>query len=303
MACPVCLSCDGGMRACACSSVVHAKCLSMLIAHGFTRCRQCLQMYNADSLLAVAQHELAEPQTFDRLLKFCSAATSAERPAESLATLALMNPSSLEDFAMARFLCEKGRAMRELSQPAAAEIQFSNACTLLEQAPSASPKHLAVCMIGLATCQIDQRLLRKAATTLSRACELAPSLPADMGEAVMRAVASYSMARGNKTQFVSALEFINEIVQAESPDPAARAAAFIELETAREMYNRMVPDLLIVGKALSILRRSRPQIWLVHSAANMLASHLEPARRLRQKTHPENVTSRAALAAGGIHVV
>ena len=233
--CVVCLVADGkGLRACACTNLIHVQCLVGMLEYNYKRCRVCQQPFTAESVLVAHRSELARPEIFGPLMKFCASATTAGREYESSAMLSMVPADCLRDMDLAQYLFERGRCLVLRKRLAAAENNFGHALGLLRKRKNLerSVRPLAWALTALAEVQIDQSKLEEAARSLHEVILLTPRLPAEVAEGVMRVVALYALAGGDLRQHAKALKTINEIVREECPCPVGRAAAYLEMNLA-----------------------------------------------------------------------
>ena len=288
--CVVCLAADvGGLRACACRSLIHPSCLAELLQHHFKRCRVCLQPYSEESQLTASRSSLSRPGIFRPLMDLCAAATNAGRSDEASAILAMLPASLLGEVDLAQFLFERGRVLALRNRFAAAENNFQHAVGLLRRHVEGHVEPLAMSLMSLAATQLELNALNNAAGTLHAVILLTPRLPADMAEAAMRVIGRYCLARGDVRQHAKALKTINDIVHEESSCPVRRAAAYLEMRLAEAAAYDVAVDTNpnAFQASLRILRQTQSSPALVHAASRLLGSQCPPKKRRRVKTHPE----------------
>lgn len=198
---------------------------------------------------------------------------------------------ALADTSKCQYLFEKGRALALVGKHPQAENNFALALTLLQRAPQqpASPQHLALALVGLATSLIDQQKIHAAAHRLCNAIQLTRKLEAKVAEIFMRAIGRYFLALGQKQRHVQALRTILEIAQSDEPDPVRRGIVLIELRLAESAIGEGVID-LDLARALRTARASRRYDQTVREASNALS--IQPTKRLWKETHPEDILLR-----------
>jgi hypothetical protein len=261
-----------------------------MLEHNYMRCRVCLQTFTPESLLAARRSQLSRPEIFGPLLDFCSAATTAGRDHESFAILATVPADCLGDIDMAQFLYERGRCLVLRKRFTAAENNFAHALGLLRKHPECSVRPLAWTLTALAAARIDQSKLNEAAGSLHDAVLLTPRLPAEVAEGVMRVVARYCLVRGDVCRHAKALKTINDIVREECPCPVRRATAYLEMKLGEAAACEEFLELAETFQAsMRTLRRSRSHPELVVAASRLLGSQCPPKKRMRVKTHAEEV--------------
>ena len=288
--CTVCLADGATVFACSCNAPVHAECLASLIEHKFRRCKVCLASYSDPALFAAARSALVHPFVLPRLLGFVTSASNAGRHEEALQMLRFLPFDILPDTNRRQYLFEKGRALALVGKHPQAEQNFAHALTLLQRAPRpASPQHLALVLVGLATSLIDQKKTYAAAHHLCNAIQLTRELEASVAEIVMRAIGRYFLALGQKPRHVQALRTILQIAKADELDPVRRGVVLIELRLAEQAIGEGVID-VDVARALRMVRSSRRYDKTVREASNGLG--FTPTKRLWTKTHPEDILLR-----------
>ena len=82
-------------------------------------------------------------------------------------------------------------------------------------------------------------------------------------------------------------------IQAEEKDPVRRAAVLLEVRISEAAIGEC-PINVEFGKALRTLRASHARAShryadILRDGAAVLSQHIKPARRLRDKTHPEEI--------------
>ena len=143
-------------------------------------------------------------------------------------------------------------------------------------------------VVGLASVLIDQKKFYAAAQHLCSAVHLTTLLRANVAENVMRTIARYFRELGHKHRYVQALRTVYEIVQAEDVDLVRRAAVLLELRVGEAKIGECVVDAAF-GNALRLVRASRRHADILQNAATVMSQRIKPARRLRTKTHPEDI--------------
>ena len=98
---------------------------------------------------------------------------------------------------------------------------------------------------------------------------------------IMHTMADIFWLQGSMERYTETLKTICSILEEESKDPFARASANVELAVAEG-------DVGSLRCALRILRKRDD--GTVQRAAMTLASLNPPAKRLRTKTHPEDMS-------------
>ena len=295
MACVVCLVADArGMRACSCNTRIHVQCLAGLLDHNFQRCTVCLQTFTPEAVLAARRSQLSQPEIFETLMDFCSAATSAGRDVESMAIFAILAVAStdtdcLGDVDLAQYLYERGRCLAQRKRFAVAEKDFEHAVTLLRRHPECPTRQIGTTLTALAGARIDQNKLCDAAGSLWDAVLLTPRLPAEVVQGLMRVVARYCLARGDLRRHAEALTTIHDIACEECPCPVGRATAYLEMKLGQAAACEEVLDESGTFQAsLRTLRRSRSRPELVEAASRLSISQCPPKKRIRVKTHAED---------------
>ena len=295
MSCVVCLTDDGGgLHACSCNTRIHAQCLAGMLAHGYERCRVCLQPFTPVSLLAARRSELSRPEIFGPLIDFCNTATTAGREADSLAMLATLPADCLGEVDLAQFLFERGRCLVIRKSYTAAENDFEHALRLLRRHPESPLRPLVWTLTSLASARIEQAKLDLAAVSLHEGVVLIRKLPSATAEGLMRVVARYYLARGDTRQHAKAMRAIHHLVQAGCPCPVGQAAAYLEMRLAETAVCEETSGVDADGSlatSLKTLRRSRSHPELVSVASQLLGSWCPPRKRCRGKTHPEEATA------------
>ena len=77
-------------------------------------------------------------------------------------------------------------------------------------------------------------------------------------------------------------------IQAEEKDPVRRAAVLLELRIAEASIDECAIG-IDFGHALRTVRASHRYVDLLRDGAIVLSQRIKPGRRLRSKTHPEDI--------------
>ena len=197
----------------------------------------------------------------------------------------------LPETSKTQYLFEKGRALASLGKYAHAEQCYSHALLQIQQAPRANLQHKALVLAGLAASLIDQQKTYMAAHHLCAATQLTRSLTASVVEIVMRTIARYFLAIGNKQRHAQALRTVLEIVQSDERDPVRRGIVLIEVRLAEKDIGECTVDLEF-ARAIKTVRASGRYGRDLRDASIVLGAGIKPTRRLRGKTHPEDILLR-----------
>ena len=209
---------------------------------------------------------------------------------ESFAILATIPSDCLDDKNLAQYLYERGRCLAQRHHFAMAEKSFVHAYSLFRKHPEWSVQPLAWALTALAAAQIEQSKLNAAARSLHEVVLLTPRLPADVAEGAMRVVARYCIAKGDRSQYARSLRTIYKIVREESPCPVSRATAYLEMKLAEAAACvRDVEPAGALQASLRTLRRNSSQPMLVSAASQLLSRRCPPRKRIRCKTHAEEI--------------
>ena len=286
--CPVCLSPGGTVSACGCNALLHAECLAKLVDHKYKRCKVCLVNYTDSALLASARYRLATEPTLHRLLSFVTHATNAGQHELAQSMLRVLPIDSLPASSKIHYHYERGRVQVLVGRQAEAEASFLQTLAMLQKGARVNPQHKALTLVGLASVLIDQRKFSMSAHYLCAAIQLTEQLRACVAERVMRTVARYFLELGNSHRYVMALRAVNDIVRAEEVDPVRRATVLLELRVGEAAIGECTVDASF-GSALRLVRASHRHVDILQKGANVMSQRIKLGRRLRTKTHPEEI--------------
>ena len=278
--CPVCLE-EGGDEHCSCGRAYHAACICGLLINGYRCCLLCYVRFTPSFFLCGAKFAVEHEETPMNWINLATALTGAGRGHEALQTLTLVRPTC--PLLQTCVLIEAGRAFLQLGSPILAICRLRMGVHFAKQAAAGNLYVRALAFLCSAHSQQgDHRTTREVAALALRHTR---KMHYTVAMHIMQTLADSFRATGERLHHKKALETLCSIVNLEVKDPHTVAAAEAELGIAEHALE--IDSTYRLRAALIVLRKRPHTITL--SAAQCLASQARPSKRLRGKTHPEEV--------------
>ena len=282
--CPICL--EVGEEACHCGRRYHTACICELLLHGYDCCQSCFAVFPPSLCLSAARDAAKKQDDSPRCqIQLAAALTSAAKPDEAIAILKNTRTQEALPLLHSAHCIELGRAYLQLGRPKLASSELFSGAAFAQIAGS---QGIALHFRALALlCRAyyergDDAMTHKIARIALTQVHLMSYQEALY---IMRVLAD-TFKRGKATvHYKSTMESICAIMEEESRDAVAKAAAQAELGIAEHVTG--IDSNARLKPAVKILRKRMHAMTL--PAARSLQSQVKPSRRLHHKMHPEDV--------------
>ena len=298
----MCLS-AGGVRACRCATHVHITCLAPLILSAGFKCRACGGGFNKAVVAALARRLVAtHGMTPKRRYLLCWALVRDSRAEEVLKEARTLTAEAT-DFPTSRranIRVFKGRALLQLGNHSEAIAAFRSARVILsegEKSRTLPPPEddcldiYANALLGLGLSYMQRGWHERAATCLRDARTIIPFLAHSTVVKIMRASAAQASAQGDDEGALELLTSLHRFSLQHEKDTISLAETSASVQTARGHCKGRTANRDVLRRCLHKMRRDGRR-EIVAAAAQSLAAHLRPRKRLRAKSHPEDVAHR-----------
>ena len=277
MECPICLEDVGGVP-CVCGRKYHAACVYGLLKNGYTCCQSCFARFPPILFLLGSRHGNEVEGSSISAINYAAALTGAKKGHEAIHLLQSVETGCCKSL-KTLFYVELGRANLQQGRAVVASRHLRRAVDIAGLVNMKSARVRALAFLCRAYSMQNKYEYAKAIAAIalesSRAMHYTDALY------IMHTMADIFWSKGCKEHYTETLRTICSILEEESRDPFARASADVELAIAEG-------DVGSLRCALRILRKRDD--GTVQRAALTLASLNPPAKRLRTKTHPEDMS-------------
>ena len=277
MDCPVCLEDVDGVP-CVCGRKYHAACVYGLLKNGYTCCQVCFARLPPALFVLGSKHGHEVEGSSMSAINYAAALTGAQKGHDAIHLLQSVDTGCCKPLKTLASI-ELGRAHLQQGHAIVASRHLRRAVDLagLMNMKSARVRALAF----LCRAYRNQEKYEYATSIAAMALDSAHAMHYTDALYIMHTMADIFWLQGSMERYTETLKTICSILEEESRDPFARASADVELAIAEG-------DVGSLRCALRILRKRDD--GTVQRAALTLASLNPPAKRLRTKTHPEDMS-------------
>ena len=240
------------MHACSCSARIHPECLSNLLDYGYKRCGNCCVMYNSAAVLAATRHAYQGEPTARRHLHLCYAEMAAGLEESARSALQSMDVANMNTWDQTMWHILQARVLLHFQQPWEAHTLL---LLFAPNIPNQSQNGRIMFVKLLAEARLAMGNAEAAYATLRKCLYIHEGDP-DFACEIFCLMAKIGLALDDFRLYTVALGHKYRLSEACEPDPRKKCQYKKELSDARRKL------------------------------------HVLPTRRLRRKTHPENVKPR-----------